>query len=536
MFLKKFLPKTGIDRLSLFLLVTNLVVMTHLAYRMYDWGSPLNRGEALDKESLVEILDLVGRHYVDSLDMEKLLRYVVDSTLGDLDPHSYYVGGSDLEISNSRLEGNFEGVGIEFNIFDDTIHVITPLQGGPSRKAGILGGDKIIRVDKKVVAGIGVTLHDVVSLLRGERGSQVEVDILRSGMPALLNFHIVRETIAQESVDVSYLVDDTTGYIKISGFSATTLQEFQDHLGRLKRQGADGLILDLRDNPGGYMRAATEIVDQFLEKGKLITYTVGKDPRSRRDYFCERKGLLEEGELIVLINEGSASASEIVAGAVKDHCRGVLVGRRSFGKGLVQNSFPLPSGGQLRLTTRRYFTPSGLCIQAPYQNRFHLHADIGADESSETESTNPSGLNPADTRKGGIQPDIWVERGGAPRNGKTVEWHPSYMSLHEFAVSFYRGARHRLDALTLDEFLGKDWFVASDLEDLFALDLRMSRRPEDNYRELKTPRSHPGRDFSAVKGRMKAHLARIHWGELGFYRVINKQDPVVRVAVKRMGS
>ena len=314
------------------------------------------------------LLRLIDSYYVDSTKMDDLTEKAIVEVLHNLDPHSVYISKEEVEKMNEPLQGNFEGVGISFNVFRDTLLVVTTISGGPSEKVGLRAGDRIVEVDSKNIAGIGLKNTDVYDLLRGKKGTKVELKIKRKGETDPLDFTVIRDKIPINSLDASYMIDENTGYIKLNKFSATTTSEFFDAIKILKEGSKlNNLILDLRGNGGGYLTAAIELADQFLTAYKLVVYTEGMHAE-KKEYNATPLGEFEQGKLILLIDEGSASASEIVAGAVEDWDRGVLIGRRSFGKGLVQQPFPLTDGSMIRLTTAHYYTPSGRCIQKPYTN------------------------------------------------------------------------------------------------------------------------------------------------------------------------
>lgn len=322
-----------------------------------------NGGNKID-----QILKLVENRYVDSVDTEDLTDKTIAELLTQLDPYSAYIPAANYEEVNQPLEGNFEGIGIEFYKLNDTILVVSALSGGPSEQVGLRGGDKIVTVDSVPVAGQNLSNEDIIKKLRGKKGSKVVVGIKRNGQKELLSFTITRDRIPIYSVDIAYMVAPEVGYIKINKFSATTAEEFRQAFAKL-RSGSPikGLVLDLRGNPGGYLDAAIRLADEFLPTGKLITYTEGRT-QPRRDFSSSSSGLFETGKLVVLIDEGSASASEIVSGAIQDWDRGEVIGRRSFGKGLVQEQFDMRDGSAVRLTVSRYFTPSGRSIQKPYES------------------------------------------------------------------------------------------------------------------------------------------------------------------------
>ncbi len=318
-------------------------------------------------QKLAAALFYIENFYLDSVYTPKIVEDAIVSMLKDLDPHSAYISKDDIDEANEPLEGSFEGIGITFQLFNDTILVIAPVPGGPSDKLGILAGDKIIRIDGKDAFGDKINNRYVMDRLRGKKGTTVDVSIYRKGQPELIDYAIVRDKIPLHSIDASFMIEDDIGYIKLNRFSRTTLSEFRESMTDLKKDGMKSLILDLRGNSGGYLGTAVELADEFLPDRKLIVYTEGLNSE-RQDFTSRRKGSFEEGKLIVMINEGSASASEIVAGAVQDWDRGIVLGRRSFGKGLVQRPFQLPDGSVIRLTAAEYYTPTGRSIQRPYDN------------------------------------------------------------------------------------------------------------------------------------------------------------------------
>jgi carboxyl-terminal processing protease len=302
---------------------------------------------------------------VDSINVDDLIDEAIIGVLKNLDPHSVYISKEDVKAMNEPLEGNFEGIGIEFNILNDTLMVVNPIPGGPSERVGIIAGDRIILVDGKNIAGVGLKNNDVLKILRGDKGTKVFVQVLRKGSNEKLEFTITRDKIPIHSLDAAYMVDSRIGYIKLNRFALTTEDEFLEALAKLKNEKMRDLILDLRGNGGGFLNAAVALSDHFLSDGKLIVYTEGRNsPRS--DFLSTQNGQFNNGRLIILLDEGSASASEIVAGAVQDWDRGLIIGRRSFGKGLVQNQLGLPDGSMIRLTVARYHTPTGRVIQKPY--------------------------------------------------------------------------------------------------------------------------------------------------------------------------
>jgi carboxyl-terminal processing protease len=313
-----------------------------------------------------EVLQYIDFHYVDKPDMDALATHAIVSILEKLDPHSTYISREDVADANQQIQGSFVGVGIRFQIVKDTLLVINTIEGGPSEKVGIMAGDQIIMVDGENLAGIGIKNADVRAKLLGEKDTRVQISVKRKGQSELLNFTVVRDKIIENSVVATYMIDKKIGYIKLIRFSRNSADEVREAIAKLKIQGMEDLILDLQDNGGGLLEVCAQIVDEFLGGNKLIVYSEGRK-RPRKEYRASSKGNFEKGRLVILINENSASASEILSGAIQDWDRGLIVGRRSFGKGLVQQPIPLSDGSEIRLTVARYFTPSGRFIQKPYE-------------------------------------------------------------------------------------------------------------------------------------------------------------------------
>src|SRR5687768_6777695 len=377
--------------------------------------------------------------------------------LNKLDPHSSYIPASERAAANEDLRGNFDGIGVEFNIFHDTIVVVSALSGGPSEALGIQSGDKIIEVDGKNLAGIGVTSNDVMKALKGPKGTEVKVTVLRKEKE--IDYKIIRDKIPQYSVDVAYMVDSEIGYIKVNRFAATTYDEFHQSLSKLKEKGMKKLVLDLQSNPGGYMNMAIDMADDFLSTGKKIVFTHGKEKKYDSEALSTSKGSFENGDLIVLVNEGSASASEILAGALQDNDRALIVGRRSFGKGLVQSPFDLSDGSELRLTISRYYTPTGRSIQKPYEDGDEYSRDIisrynhgeffHADSIKVNDSLEYLTLNGRTVYGGGgIMPDYFVPLDTTLTSHYLNELYTS-TSIQEYTFGF--GEKHK------DELEGKDF-------------------------------------------------------------------------------
>jgi len=355
-----------IFQINIFLLL--VLVFTKIGYSQNNYTT-LDPDETIKKYST--LLYLINNYYVDTMDIPKLTEEAIVQTLRELDPHSAYIPKKSVEKSNETLVGSFEGVGITFQLFKDTILVVAPIPGGPSDKVGIMAGDKIVTVDGEDATGKDISNSWVVDHLRGKKGTHVMVGIYRRGNKEIIDYEIIRDKIPINSLDAAFMLDDKTGYIKLNRFAKQSLDEFSEALSMLKSQGLQNLVFDLRSNSGGYLGTAMSIADEFLPEKELIVYTEGIH-QARQELIATRTGEFETGKLVVLINEGSASASEIVAGAVQDWDRGVIIGRRSFGKGLVQRPFKLPDNSEVRLTVARYYTPAGRCIQKPY--------DEGVDE------------------------------------------------------------------------------------------------------------------------------------------------------------
>lgn len=374
---------------------------------------------ALEKEKLFTLIDYIQNYYVDDVNQHKLVEKAVESILKDLDPHSVYISKEEVEKMNEPLKGNFEGVGIQFNILDDTILVVATISGGPSEKVGLMAGDKIVKIDKEVVAGVKIDNAGVAKRLRGDKGTEVTVGIQRNGVKKLLNFNIVRDKIPIFSIDASYMVDTEIGYVKINRFAANTHEEFRKALLELKEEGMTKLILDLKGNGGGYLKTAFRIADEFLGGGRMIVYTEGVNS-PKKEMKASSYGTWKSNKVIVLVDQSSASASEIVSGALQDWDRALVIGRRTFGKGLVQRPFPLPDGSQIRLTIADYYTPSGRFIQKSYAKGTDAYRKELGDRYKSGELTDSMKHAFPDSLKfktsggrtvyggGGITPDVFV--------------------------------------------------------------------------------------------------------------------------------
>jgi carboxyl-terminal processing protease len=367
------------------------------------------------------VLRLIESYYVDTTNVNKLTEQAISDILSSLDPHSVYISKDEVKEMNQPLEGNFEGIGISFNIFHDTLMIMTTIPGGPSERVGLHPGDRIVKVNDKNIAGIGLKNTDVFGMLRGPKGTIVHLTVLRNQEKKPLDFTIVRDKIPIYSLDAAFMLNKETAFVKLNRFSATTIDEYKKAMNSLSQRGKiKNLVLDLRGNGGGYLTAAYELANQFLEQKKLIVYTEGIH-NPRRDYYSTTKGDFVDGNLVLLIDEGTASASEIVSGAIQDWDRGVIIGRRSFGKGLVQQQFDLNDGSMIRLTTAHYFTPAGRNIQKPYKedikdyrNEYYKRFERGEMFSKDSISLPDSLMKLTLVSKrrvyggGGIMPDIFI--------------------------------------------------------------------------------------------------------------------------------
>ncbi len=480
-----------------------------------------------------EILTYIDRDYVDTVNTEDLIEEAISKMLEKLDPHSVYIPAKDLQIAKSQLEGDFEGIGIEFQIIKDTIYVVTPISGGPSEAIGLKSGDKILKIDNAVATGKEVSTQFVFSKLRGPKGTKVKVSIWRKGAKDVLNYTITRDKIPTYSVDVAYMIDSKTGYIKISRFAANTHQEFKKALVSLRTQGATKLMIDLRDNPGGYLERATDIADELLGENKLIVYTNGKDSRYDQKFNAYKSGDFENGAVVVLVNEGSASASEILAGAIQDNDRGIIVGRRTFGKGLVQMPIQLNEGGELRLTISRYYTPSGRSIQKPYTASEDYDMDIvkrykhGEFFSADSIKFNDS-LKYKTTKGrivyggGGIMPDIFVPRDTTSYTSYLSELYNKSV-LREYTLNYANENKAVLEKMSFVEFKNKFEVTDKMLNELIDLGKKS---------DVKYNASQFNRSKSMIKNNMKAFIARSIWKNEGFFPIINENDEIYIKALK----
>ena len=482
------------------------------------------------------LLYYMDQLYVEDTDMESLVETAIVNMLEEMDPHSVYIPAEELQAADEPLNGNFEGVGIQFNIFRDTIMVVSPISGGPSEKLGIMAGDRIVTVDGEVVAGTGVTNKDVQRLLKGPKGTLVTVGIKRGSDPELLTFEIIRDKIPIFSVDASFMVAPGIGYVKVNRFSKSTMSELYKAFAKLQQEGMEDLVLDLQGNGGGMLRTAIQMADEFLSEQKLIVYTEGRSfPRD--DTYSRIPGRFEKGRLVVLIDQGSASASEIVSGAVQDWDRGLIVGRRSFGKGLVQRPVNLPDGSAVRLTVQKYYTPSGRCIQKPYDEGVDAYRMEKFDRYESGEMMSLDSLDLPDSLKyetrlrgrtvyggGGIVPDVFVPL-------DTTDNSAYFSSIlrkgldNRYALTYVDSRRAGLEAAypTEDVFLQKFEVTRQMLEDFqtFATDEGVEFNEEDW-----------SKSGDAIALRLKAMMGRNLLDQSTFYRVISDLNESLKRAIE----
>lgn len=495
---------------------------------------PFSRGlfETTRPSTLQEVMDLVNLKYVDKVNTDTLADDAIQAMLAHLDPHSIFIPASRLTEINEDLQGNFEGIGVEFFIIGDTVHATSVLKDGPSDAAGILAGDRFLKVGDSVVTG-NITADRIKKLLRGPGGTQVKITLLRAGKPVTVT--VTRGTIPLYSVDAAYLVRGKTGYIHLNKFSGTTYEEFMAAMEKLQQQGMNKLILDLRDNGGGILSEAVDIADEFLDEDKLIVYTQG-DKQPKTEYRCKRPGLFEKGELVLLINENSASASEVLAGALQDWDRATIIGRRSFGKGLVQEQYDLTNGAALRLTVARYYTPIGRNIQKPYnhgraayndelQERFQNGELLVGDTASHPD-------RPAYKTRGGrtvyggggITPDTFVPFDTATFSNPTYELFEK-QTFGRFVYTYYLDNKTYFDQFKDPAALAQGFNkVDAAWDDLVAF----ARRDSIDLRAV------PEKDRAEVKKRIRTWMGRQIWRMEGYYEVSNATDAAVNKALEQL--
>ncbi len=479
------------------------------------------------------VIDYIAREYVDSIDRNKLIESTIPEILGQLDPHSIYIPASEVAEYNEPLEGNFSGIGVSFNMQEDTVYIMSTILNGPSEKIGILAGDRIIRVNDSLIAGVNMVSTDIVKMLKGKKGTRVNVSIVRRGIEEPLDFEITRDRIPIASVDIGYMLTDDIGFIKISKFSRSTQKEFIDAVEKLNDQGMQKLILDLRYNSGGYLNAATELADHFLTAGTPIVYTEGYS-QPRKDIMATSQGDLLDHDVIILIDEGSASASEILAGAIQDNDRGLIIGRRSFGKGLVQQQTIFSDGSALRLTIARYYTPTGRSIQKPYENGLDDYLNELHNRFDHGEFIYADSIKFADSLKyltpggktvyggGGIMPDIFVPVDTSLYSDYYNQvW--SRGLLYRFAFKYADKNRGKLDGLE-DYQEMVEYLDRQDLLGQFTAFAEENGIHENNEEIILSQQ--------VILISMKAFIARFILDNEGYYPIIHQIDPTIQKSLE----
>ena len=477
------------------------------------------------RQKLTRLIDYIEYEYVDDVDMDSIVDVTVNEILSDLDPHSVYIPEEEYASLTASMQGNFVGIGVSFYNVNDTIAVIRTLEGGPSERVGIEGGDRILYANGMPLFNRKISNDSITEHLKGEENTEVELKVLREGEPELLTFNVTRGKVPLKSVESSYMLTDRLGYIKINRFAESTYEEFRRSLADLKRQGAEEIALDLRNNPGGYLGEATQIVDEFLPEDKLMLITKNKSNSIEKTYATD-KGIFEHGKLYIMINENSASASEIVAGALQDNDKGTIVGRRSFGKGLVQREMGLGDGSAVRLTIARYYTPTGRSIQRPYDegnkayfndylNRYRNGELISADSISVEDSlkyVTPGGK--VVYGGGGIIPDVFVPKDTAfEKESLNLMLHSGF--LDRFIFEILEENRHYYNGLSYEDFLERE-IIDQEVLEAFQ---RFTAR--ENFR-IKISEYLP-----VLRRFLKATMAQQLFGSNEFQQILNTEDPVI---------
>ncbi len=504
-----------------------------------------NGGESALRENVGKLINasaMIYQLYVDSVDSKKMVEDAINGILSKLDPHSAYTNAVETKRFTEPLEGSFEGIGVQFNMLEDTLIVIQPVPKGPSEKVGILAGDRIISVADTAIAGVKMSREEIMRRLRGPKGSVAHLGVLRSGIKDTLKFDVVRDKIPVNSVDAAYMVTPTIGLIRFNNFAQTTHEEVVLAIDRLKEKGMKDLILDLQQNGGGYLQAAADIASEFLQKGDLIVYTRGRSVPDQ-EFRSTGGGAFTEGKIIVLVDDYSASASEILAGAIQDQDRGIVVGRRTFGKGLVQRPLEMPDGSMIRLTVARYYTPSGRCIQKPYEkgkqreyaldiiNRYNKGELTNADSIHFPDSLRYQTLRKQRTvyGGGGIMPDYFVAL-DSTRFSKQYRQLSAKNLIVNTSLKYMDKQRKKLTKSypTFEKFQ-KNFQVPQDVIDgILAEGEKQEIKPKDEAEKSKT--------IENIQLIMKGLIARDLWDMSEYYAIIYANDEVVRKAVELMES
>ncbi len=494
-----------------------------------------------DKEAVLKYITAMAyieNLYVDSVDTQKMTEASLRGMLEGLDPHSTYATPKEVKSFNESLDGEFEGVGIQFNILEDTLVVIQPVIKGPSEKVGIIAGDRVISVNDTAIAGVKMSKEEIMMRLRGPKGTNVKLGIIRSGVKDVVYFNVTRDKIPVKSIDAVYMIRPQIGYIRIGSFGKTTHSELVDGLKELKKKGMRDLIIDLEDNGGGYLQAAVEIANEFLAADELIVYTKGRVIQ-RQDFKAMGNGMMQDGRLVILTNEFSASAAEILSGAVQDQDRGVIVGRRTFGKGLVQRPVELPDGSMIRLTVAHYYTPSGRCIQKPYKKGEKEAYALDLDNRfKHGEFTNADSIHFADSLKfetlkkqrtvyggGGIMPDYFV-----PLDTTRYTAFHKQLAAKQIIVNgnlkYMDKNRSQLKKTykTFDEFYEKFEVPESYINSIFEEGKKKKIEPKDEKEKEKT--------LAYLRPQLKALIARDLWDLTEYFRVWNENSDIIKKALE----
>lgn len=515
------------------LLMTTISAMAQMKLNFGD-DSPLRK---------LQIAELaISNLYVDNVDEGKLVEDAIRGMLEKLDPHSSYSTPKEVKALNEPLSGSFEGIGVQFNMVEDTLLVIQPVTGGPSEKVGIVAGDRIVSVNDTAIAGVKMSKEDIMRRLRGPKGTKVMLGIVRRGIKDTLSFKVVRDKIPVKSIDAVYMIRPEVGYVRIGNFGATTHDEFCEALEKLTKQGMRNLILDLQGNGGGYLQAAVNIANEFLQKGDLIVYTEGRRMQ-RNEYKAKGNGKFLDGKIVVLIDEYSASAAEIVTGAIQDQDRGMVVGRRSFGKGLVQRPIDLPDGSMIRLTVSHYYTPAGRCIQKPYtKGDTKDYAMDVMNRLKHGELMSADSIHFADSLKcytlrehrpvyggGGIMPDYFV-----PLDTLAYTKFHRELSAKSYIINAnlkYVDANRkalRKRWTSFEEFRRDFVFPKEEIDKMIADAAKDKIVPKDDAELEKT--------LPKLSMQLKALVARDLWDMSEYFAIINEESEIVRKAVEIIGN
>ncbi|WGD36111.1 S41 family peptidase [Olleya sp. YS] len=508
-------------------------------------GGKLNFGDTSDrlftsnskKDKLNRLIDYIDYEYVEEVNTDSIVDVTVNGILDKLDPHSVYIPKEDMQKVSENMKGNFVGIGINFYTYRDTITVIKTIENGPSAKAGIIGGDRIISANGESLLGETVNNDTLVDKLRGERYSELILKVFRRGEPKLLTFNVTRDEVPIKSVDAAYMLTDNLGYIKINRFAESTFKEFKKALKKLKANGATSLALDLRGNPGGFLEVASKIVDEFLEDDKLIVYTRNKKGKEERSY-ATRRGDFENGHVYVMIDENSASASEIIAGALQDNDKGTIVGRRSYGKGLVQREMKLGDGSAVRLTVSKYYTPTGRSIQRSYDNGNRDYYDDIADRLNRGELLDEKKIEVADSLKfttpkgkivyggGGIIPDVFVPYDTQMQN-ETLTFLERRGFLNNFIFEELEKNRNDYNSMSREDFF-ENFIISDEIVKSLEAYLKLKTRSNIVFVAYK----------DEVKHYLKATLGEQLFGFGAYYKILNKHDIMIDkvIALSQMSN